>query len=58
MISKNEIRIANMEHYKKSGWASCYETDETFKDLTELDKHQEKTIIEVQHLRKIKCSEK
>ena len=50
MISKNEIRIVAMEHYKKWGWASCYECDETFKDLTELDKHQEKHIIEEQCL--------
>ena len=46
MISKNEIRIVDMEHYKKWGWASCFECDETFKDLTELDEHQEKHVIE------------
>ena len=34
------------EHYKKWGWASCFECDETFTDLDELDKHQEKHLIE------------
>ena len=34
------------EHYKKWGWASCFECDEIFIDLNELADHQEKHLIE------------
>jgi hypothetical protein len=31
--------------YKKYGFASCFECDETFTDLDELNKHQEEHLI-------------
>ena len=34
------------DFYESYGWASCYECDEIFTDLTELEKHQEKHLIE------------
>ena len=36
--------------YKKYGFASCFECDETFTNLDELAKHQEEHIIKEQTL--------
>ena len=40
-----------MENYEKTfyeeyGFASCFECDETFTDLDELNKHQEEDLID------------
>ena len=34
------------DFYKKYGFASCFECDETFTDLDELAEHQEEHLIE------------
>jgi hypothetical protein len=36
--------------YKKYGFASCFECDETFTDLDELAEHQEEHLIKEQTL--------
>jgi|TARA_B110000914_G_C15458182_1_gene444461 hypothetical protein len=36
--------------YKKYGFASCFECDETFTDLDKLAKHQEEHLIKEQTL--------
>ena len=43
MTVKNDYDI---DFYKKYGFASCFECDETFTDLDELAEHQEEHLIE------------
>ena len=40
---KNDYDI---DFYKKYGFASCFECDETFVDLDELNKHQEQHLLQ------------